>query len=316
MKTTTTSNQRSDLYTRVTERVVADLERGVRSWLKPWTSGNTRITVPSRHNGIPYRGINVLILWAEAIDRGYISPLWMTYRQAMELGAHVRQGEHGSTVVYSDRIVRKETDGAGTEIERAIPFLKAYTVFNTAQIENLPARYLLQPEPARDKVALIASAETFIAATGATICHGGDSAYYSPRLDIIQMPQPEAFRDAESYSATKAHELTHWTAHESRLKREFGAKRFADTGYAREELVAELGSAFLCADLGITPEPREDHASYLAHWISVLKEDKRAIFAAAAHAQKAVDYLHGLQPDARPLPEEAHAVALDASARS
>src|SRR5437899_961476 len=136
MKTTTTSNQRSDLYTRVTERVVADLERGVRSWLKPWTSGNTRITVPSRHNGIPYRGINVLILWAEAIDRGYISPLWMTYRQAMELGAHVRQGEHGSTVVYADRIVRKETDDAGTEIERAIPFLKAYTVFNTAQIEE------------------------------------------------------------------------------------------------------------------------------------------------------------------------------------
>ena len=114
MKTTTTSNQRSDLYTRVTERVVADLERGVRSWLKPWTSGNTRITVPRRHNGIPYRGINVMILWAEAIDRGYISPLWMTYRQAMELCAHVRQGEHGSTVVYSDRIVRKETDCAGT----------------------------------------------------------------------------------------------------------------------------------------------------------------------------------------------------------
>src|SRR2546428_2623593 len=200
MKTTTTSNQRSDLYTRVTERVVADLERGVRSWLKPWTSGNTRITVPSRHNGIPYRGISVLILGDEAIGRGYIPPLWMTYRQAMELGAHVRQGEHGSTVVYSDRIVRKETDGAGTEIERAIPFLKAYTVFNTAQIENLPARYLPQPEPARDKVVLIASAETFIAATGATICHGGGSAYYRPRVDLIHVAAAAALRRAERHS--------------------------------------------------------------------------------------------------------------------
>jgi len=305
MKTTTTSNQRSDLYGRVTERVVADLERGVRPWLKPWTGGNTRITMPRRHNSIPYRGINVLILWAEAIDRGYNHPLWMTYRQAQELGAHVRQGEHGTTVVYADRIVRKETDDAGNDVEKAIPFLKAYTVFNVQQTD-----------PQRPKVELIASAEAFIAATGAVIRHGGDSAYYSPRLDIIQMPEPEAFRDAESYSATKAHELTHWTSHETRLKREFGAKRFGDTSYAREELVAELGSAFLSADLGITPEPREDHASYLAHWISVLKEDKRAIFAAAAHAQRAVDYLHGLQPDARPLPEEAHAAALDASARS
>ena len=308
MKTATTSNQRGDLYTRVTERVIADLERGVRPWLKPWTSGSPdRITMPCRHNGIAYRGINVLILWAESIDRGYTAPLWMTYRQALELGAHVRQGEHGTTVVYADRIVRKETGNDGGEIEKAIPFLKAYTVFNVQQIDDLPAQYLPVPDPARPKLELIASAEAFINATGAVIRHGGDSAYYSPKLDIIQMPQPEAFRDAESYAATKAHELTHWTSHDTRLKREFGAKRFGDAGYAREELVAELGSAFLAAELGITPEPREDHASYLAHWIAVLKEDKRAIFAAAAHAQKAVDYLHSLQPNA--VPEEAHAAA-------
>ena len=307
MKTTTTSNQRSDLYTRVAERVIADLERGVRSWLKPWTSGNVdRVALPRRHNGIAYRGINVLILWAESIDRGYTAPVWMTYRQALELGAHVRQGEHGATVVYADRIVRKETGNDGSEIDKTIPFLKAYVVFNVQQIDNLPAQYLPVPGPARPKIELIASAEAFINATGAVIRHGGDSAYYSPKLDIIQMPQPEAFRDAESYAATKAHELTHWTSHETRLKREFGAKRFGDTGYAREELVAELGSAFLAADLGITPEPREDHASYLAHWIAVLK-DKHAIFAAAAHAQKAVDYLHSLQPNAVPVPEEAHA---------
>jgi antirestriction protein ArdC len=305
MKTATTSNQqRIDIYSRVTGRILADLERGVCSWLKPWTSSGARIDVPRRHNGIPYRGINVLILWAEAMDRGYSFPLWMTYRQAIELGAHVRQGEHGTTVVYADRIVKTETDDDGSETERAIPFLKAYTVFNTAQIDGLPAHYYPQPPAGSDKVQLIDNAERFIAATGAVIRHGGDKAYYSPRLDIIQLPEPAAFRDGESYTATKAHELTHWTAHESRLKREFGAKRFGDSGYAREELVAELGSAFLCAGLGITPEPREDHASYLAHWIAVLKEDKRAIFAAAAHAQKAVDFLHGLQPDAQPAPSE------------
>ena len=309
MKTTTTSSQqRIDVYTRVTERVVADLERGVRPWLKPWTGGSTRITMPRRHNGIPYRGINVLILWAEAIDRGYSSPLWMTYRQALELGAHVRQGERGTTVVYADRIIRNEVDDAGNDVEKAIPFLKAYTVFNVQQIEGLPSQYLPVPERERPKVELIASAEAFIGATGAVIRHGGDSAYYSRSLDIIQMPHPEAFRDAESYSATKAHELTHWTGHASRLNREFG-KRFGDTGYAREELVAELCAAFLSADLGITPEPREDHASYLAHWIRVLKEDKRAIFAAAAHAQKAADYLHSLQPGAEAVPTDAEAAA-------
>lgn len=145
---------------------------------------------------------------------------------------------------------------------------------------------------------LVASAEAFIAATGAVIRHGGGNAYYSPKLDIIQLPVPEAFRDAESYSATKAHELTHWTAHTSRLNRDFGAKRFGDNGYAMEEIVAEMASAHVCADLGITLEPREGHASYIARCVQILKSDKRAIFATAAHAQKAVDYLHSLQPNA------------------
>jgi antirestriction protein ArdC len=140
------------------------------------------------------------------------------------------------------------------------------------------------------------------------IRHGGDKAYYAPALDVIQLPVPEAFRDAESYGATKAHELTHWTKHPARLDRDFGGKRFGDTGYAREELVAELGAAFLCADLGITPEPREDHASYLAHWLQILREDKRAIFAAAAHAQRAVDFLRGLaSPEIASVETEAEA---------
>ena len=143
---------------------------------------------------------------------------------------------------------------------------------------------------------LIESAETFFAATGAVIRHGGDKAYYSSTPDVINLPVPEAFKDAESYEATKAHELTHWTKHPTRLHRELGGKRFGDTGYARQELVAELGAAFLWADLGITPEPRDNHASYIAHWLQVLKEDNHAIFQAASHAQKAVDFLHSLQP--------------------
>ena len=306
---TSTSTSRADLYTRVTDRVIADLEQGVRPWLKPWNAGNTtgRITLPLRHNGTPYRGINILLLWGEAMAQGYSSPLWMTFKQALSLDAHVRKGEHGSMVVYADRFTKTERDDAGNDVERAIPFLKAYTVFNVAQIEGLPSHYYAQPEATGEKLQLIEAAEAFFAATGAVIRHGGNMAYYAPDPDVIQLPVPEAFRDAESYAATKAHELTHWTRHESRLNRNLGGKRFGDPGYAREELVAELGAAFLCADLGITPEPREDHASYLAHWIGVLKEDKRAIFQAAAHAQKAVDLLHGLQPNAQPVPADTDA---------
>ena len=196
---------------------------------------------------------------------------------------------------------------AGNDVERTIQFLKAYTVFNVAQIEGLPSHYYAQPEATGEKLQLIEAAEAFFAATGAVIRHGGNMAYYAPGPDVIQLPVPEAFRDAESYAATKAHELTHWTRHESRLNRNLGGKRFGDPGYAREELVAELGAAFLCADLGITPEPREDHASYLAHWIGVLKEDKRAIFRAAAHAQKAVDSCHQRQPNAQPVPADTDA---------
>jgi antirestriction protein ArdC len=140
--------------------------------------------------------------------------------------------------------------------------------------------------------------ESFFAATGAVVRHGGNRAYYSISTDHVQMPPIEAFRDAESYYATRAHETTHWTRHKSRLDRDFGRKRFGDEGYAIEELVAELGSAFLSADLDLTPEVRDDHAAYIASWIKVLKDDKRAIFSAASHAQRAADFLHGLQQPA------------------
>jgi antirestriction protein ArdC len=155
----------------------------------------------------------------------------------------------------------------------------------------------------------IEAADRFFAATGADIRHGGTRAFYAEGPDYVQMPLFETFRDSESYAATLAHELTHWTKHDKRLARDFGRVRFGDEGYASEELVAELGSAFLCADLGITPEVREDHAAYIASWLKALRDDKRLIFSAAAHAQRAADYLHGLQPKAETLPEDERAAA-------
>jgi antirestriction protein ArdC len=177
--------------------------------------------------------------------------------------------------------------------------MKGYTVFNVEQIDGLPERYHTKPAPRLEPMPRIAHAEAFFAGTAADIRHGGNSAYYSVGSDHIQTPVFEAFRDAESYYATLAHECTHWTKHCRRLDREFGRKRWGDEGYAMEELVAELGAAFLCASLELTPELREDHASYLDHWLKVLKADKRAIFTAAGHAQRAADFLQGLQSAAQ-----------------
>ena len=311
-KTTSTKTPdapRADVYTRVTDRIVSDLEKGVRTWLKPWSAEHAADRLPSlplRSCGTPYRGVNVLLLWGEAMDKGYSSPLWMTYKQAEALNAHVRKGEHGSLVVYADRFNKTEANDKGEEVEHSIPFMKGYTVFNVEQIEGLPAHYYTPAAPRDDSrtLELIEEAEEFFTGTGATFRHGGNRAFYAPAADFIQLPPADAFRDAQSYAATKAHELIHWTGNAGRMAREFG-KRFGDQAYAFEELVAELGAAFLCADLGITPETNPDHASYLAHWLEVLKGDKRAIFTAAAHAQRAADFLHGLQKQAEREEEEA-----------
>lgn len=288
----TTTQPRIDVYARVTAKIIADLEQGVRTWQRPWSADNAagNIIRPLRANGLPYRGVNELLLWSEALDKGFNAPMWMTYKQATTLGAQVRKGEHGSLVVYADRITKTETDDHGKDVEREIPFMKGYTVFNVEQIDGLPAHYTVKDEPAQP-VARIDQAEAFFTATGATIRHGGNKAFYAPSLDFVQMPPRESFRDAESYCATLVHELTHWTSHPSRLARELG-KRFGDQAYAAEELIAEMGAAFLCADLGITPEVRDDHAAYLAHWLKVLKANNRAIFTAASQAQRAADFLH------------------------
>ena len=295
-----------DVYTRVTDTIVKALETGVKPWHKPWNAEHAagKITRPLRGTGEAYQGINVLMLWSEAVDKGYSAPIWMTFRQAKELKANVRKGEKGSLVVYANKLTVTETNEAnGEDEERKIPFMKAYPVFNVEQIDGLPEHFHATAEaPKIDASERNAAVDAFITATGASIQHGGDRASYSIDQDRVRMPHFEFFEDPESYYASTIHELTHWTRHPSRLDRDLGRKKWGDEGYAMEELVAELGSAFLCADLGITPDVREDHASYIDNWLSVLKQDKRAIFSAAAHAQRAADYLHGLQQE-QPAPK-------------
>lgn len=289
---------KADIYTRITDQIVTALEAGVKPWHRPWNADHSagRITRPLRSNLEPYRGINVLMLWSEAIAHGYTTPVWLTYRQASALGGQVRKGEHGALVVYASTLHREDVDArTGEASERAIPFLKGYTVFNVAQVDNLPQHFYAQAASPAGSLERIAGPEAFVTATRARIAHRGARASYCLADDTIQMPPLEAFRDAPSYYATLIHELTHWTRHPARLGRDLGRKRWGDAGYAMEELVAELGAAFLLADLGLSPQPRPEHASYIASWLAVLRDDKRAIFSAAAHAQRAADFLHGLQ---------------------
>ena len=298
------NTEKQDVYTRITGQIIASLEQGVRPWTQPWSAAHTagRITRPLRHNAQPYSGINILMLWASASAQGFTAPIWMTFNQALEFNAHVRKGEKGSLVVYANRITKTDHDAEGNDVEREIPFMKGYTVFNVEQIDGLLEIFYGRPEPKFTALERIAHAEQFFARTGAEIRYGGNRAYYAHDGDRIQMPPIEAFSDAGAFYATLAHETAHWTKHPSRLAREFGRKTWGDEGYAREELVAELAAAFLCTDLELTPEVRDDHAQYIANWLTVLKNDKRAIFQAAAHAQRAADFLNGLQ---EPLQEAA-----------
>ena len=258
--------------------------------------------------GKPYRGINTVVLWATAQAEGYPSAVWATYRQWTELGAQVRKGEQSSPVVFWKINGPDEGEDGGTggsgdsggaagedgeDGRRSRVFARGYSVFNAAQVDGYEAPTLpTLPEPER-----IGHAEAFFAALGADIRHGGNRACYVPGLDQVRMPPFPVFRDAVAYYATLAHEATHLTGHPSRCNRDLRG-RFNEEAYAAEELVAELGAAFLCADLEPTPEPRPDHAAYVASWLHVLRGDKRAIFTAAAKAQQAADWMHARQPAA------------------
>lgn len=296
------SKTRKDCYTEITNAILADLENGIHPWVRPWEPGAGTPCRPLRNTGEPYRGINVLWLWSVAARRGYRSPYWFTYKQAVDLGAYVRKGEKSSPVVYSSLYLKTEDDDAREPEEKRIPFLKAYSVFNADQVEKLPERFIDTTPPAPRGPLDIPGADRvreFFRNTRAQFRTDNEQAYYSVLEDAIYSPPLSAFPDADRFFSTLAHELTHWTGHPSRLPRKFPRAGIGLSNYAREELIAELGAAFLCADLGVNLTPRPDHADYIGDWLQVLRNDKRAIFHAAAVAQKATDFLHALQPAAQ-----------------
>ena len=284
-----------DLAQEITARIIAQLEHGVRPWRKPWNAAHCdgRIVLPLRANGVAYRGINVLLLWMTSVANGYGSPFWLTFRQAREHGAHVRKGERGTTVVYYGQQTRTSVGDEGAEEQESFRFLKGYTVFSADQIEGLDDAWHPRPTPPAP-VERLDRCETFFAALPADVRHGGGQAYYAIGSDHIQLPPIEAFESVETYYSTRAHETCHWTRHPSRLDRDFGRKRWGDEGYAVEEIVAEIGASYLGAHLDVPDSHIEDHASYIASWLRVLNNDRKAIFAAAARAQEAVDLLHRL----------------------
>jgi antirestriction protein ArdC len=284
---------RPDVYEAVTRKILDALKKGVRPWAKGWRS-----RLPQRHNGEFYKGVNVFELWFAAEEKGYRSPFWMTYKQAQELGAYVKKGEKATQVVYWGSYSKQtgKVDENGDPETKKGMVLRLYYVFNAEQIEGLPAKYYPENQPSLDSATRLEHADQFVKNTGADIRQGGSQPAYYPQFDYIKMPAYQDFHNPETYYSTIFHELTHWTGPVSRTGRVDKFARFGDEKYAREELVAELGAAFLCAILGVSNEPREDHASYLKSWAKILTNDKKAFVDTASKAQTAVDYLHGLQP--------------------
>lgn len=279
------------LYGEVTARIIAELEQGRLPWVQPWDSAACGCTMP--HNattGRSYSGINVLILWAAGVQGGYGSQRWLTYRQAVALGGHVRRGERGTTVCFAERFTpRSEADRVRDEDREArqVAFLKRFTVFNVDQCEELPGEIPAAPELLNATEA-VPQAEALIAACQADFRIGGEKAFYCPTHDFVAVPPQQAFPDQINFYRTALHELGHWTGHASRLNRDQSG-RFGSPAYTKEELVAELASAFTCASLAIQPTVR--HADYIGSWLQVLRGDDKAIFRAASLASKAADYL-------------------------
>lgn len=301
---------RGNLYDEVTQRIVSELEAGRLPWVQPWgTTGGIGPGLPRNAlTARPYSGVNILILWGAVIENGWPSQSWLTFRQAQEAGGCVRKGERGQCVVYADRFTpeaekqRAERDGGEA---KAVPFLKRFTVFNVAQCEGLREGLASDPAPLPERE-VVPVAEEVIAASGVDFRIGGDKAFYVPSLDYVQVPPQPAFFRQVNYYRTCLHELTHATGHPNRLGRNL-VNAFGSKDYAREELVAEMGSAFLCAALGISPTVR--HADYIGAWLEVLREDNRAIFRAASAASKAADWLLSRHREARDIQIEGRIAA-------
>ncbi len=287
---------RIDVYEEVTASIIALLEAGTRPWSPSWASGAA--TLPLRHEGTAYQGINILLLWSAAMTRGYSNPYWMTYRQADELGGQVRKGEKGNLVVHAGTFTPKDgetgepvTNSDGEEASRR--YLKRYVVFNVEQIDGLDmAKYPVPVVEIKNRDQRDPDLDAAFARYPVTYREGGGSAFYDDRADCIQMPAFADFVSGNAFYATLAHEGIHSTGHPDRLDRD-SLRKYADSKEIRafEELIAEIGAAMLCAQLGMEPTEREDHAAYIADWLKALRNDKRAIFRAASAAQTASELI-------------------------
>ncbi len=292
--------ERANLYDEITTRIIGELEAGKLPWVQPWGASGVAAPLAMPRNastGRGYSGINVLILWGAVIARGFSCQSWLTFRQALVLGGCVRKGERGTTVVYADRFVPDDEKRRARETgddAHAIPFLKRFTVFSVDQCDGLPGDLVTAPPPVPEGL-IAPEVEAMIRASGADVRLGGDKAFYSPALDYVQVPRPEAYFEPINWHRTAVHELGHWTGHASRLGRDMSGA-FGSKKYGQEELVAELTAAFCLATLGIVPTVR--HADYIGAWLDILLEDNRAIVRAASAASKAADYLLAFRPGA------------------
>jgi antirestriction protein ArdC len=277
------------IYEAVTASIIEQLEKGCAPWVKPWVTDNSADkNIISQK---PYQGINRLILGMSSMAKGYSSPVWASYKQWESLGANVRKGEKGTQIVFYSPVEKENAQGE----KESYAILKAYWVFNASQVDGIE----IQAPSVTDKpFNAIDQAETRIVKTGAIISHGGDSAFYMPSQDRIQLPNKSAFLSESNYYATAFHELVHWSGHETRCDRQL-KNRYGDPKYAFEELVAEMGAAFLCGDYGIQGELR--HAAYIESWLKACRDDSKAIFKASALAQKAVDFINQLDATAMPV---------------
>ena len=283
----------TDLAHKVTTQLVEQITTGpTGKWSMPWHRAPHVLDVRNASTDKPYRGANVIALASASIDRKYPTSIYATYRQWSDLGGQVRRGEKAAQVIrwVTPKNKQQETEPGGAEHlggRGLVPVV--FSVFNAAQVDDY------QPDTPDTPIDRSATAEAFIAATGADIDHGHNHAAYRPSLDRIELPHPDQFHSTEALYATTLHELIHWTGHPIRCNRDLSG-RFADNAYAAEELIAELGAAIACAHLGLEPEPRPDHAQYLAHWLEILNADPKALFTAATKAQNALDHIHNLQP--------------------
>lgn len=301
-----TGQDRATLYDEITDKIIAELEAGRVPWVQPWGTAAAKAPLSMPRNAAsarPYSGINVLILWGAVIERGFAGQSWLTFRQALALGGHVRKSERGTTVVYADRFVpadeRRRARETGEEAQ-AIPFLKRFTVFNTDQCDGLSADIATTaPMPLPGMIE--PQVEALIKATGMDFRIGGNRAFYMPAENYVQVPPPAAYFEPINWHRTALHELGHASGHPSRLNRDLGGS-YGTKKYAFEELIAELCAAFSCASLGIVPTVR--HADYIGSWLEVLREDNRAIVRAASQASKAADYLLSFLPECPSVPAQ------------